>query len=29
MQDLPAETSRATRDRIAEVLTGRAVSEIW
>jgi hypothetical protein len=29
MQDLPAETSRATRDRITEVLTGRAVSEIW
>ena len=29
MQDLPAETSRATRDRISEVLTGRAVSEIW
>ena len=29
MQDLPAETSRATRDRISEVLTGRAVSELW
>jgi 8-oxo-dGTP pyrophosphatase MutT (NUDIX family) len=28
-QDLPAETSRATRERIAEVLTGRAVSDIW
>ena len=29
MQDLPAETSRATRDHITEVLTGRAFSEIW
>jgi hypothetical protein len=26
---LPPETSRATRDRISEVMTGRAVSEIW
>jgi len=26
---LPADTSRATRERIAEVLTGRAASEIW
>jgi ADP-ribose pyrophosphatase YjhB (NUDIX family) len=27
--DLPADTSRATRERIAEVLTGRAAAEIW
>jgi 8-oxo-dGTP pyrophosphatase MutT (NUDIX family) len=27
--DLPADTSRATRERIAEVLTGKAHSEIW
>jgi 8-oxo-dGTP pyrophosphatase MutT (NUDIX family) len=27
--ELPADTSRATRERIAEILTGRAVSEIW
>ncbi len=27
--ELPADTSRATRERIAEVLTGRAVSELW
>jgi 8-oxo-dGTP pyrophosphatase MutT (NUDIX family) len=26
---LPADTSRATRERLAEVLTGRAASEIW
>src|SRR5580704_4273092 len=26
---LPADTSRATRERIAEVLTGRAPGEIW
>jgi 8-oxo-dGTP pyrophosphatase MutT (NUDIX family) len=26
---LPADTSRATRERIAEVLTGRAAAEIW
>lgn len=29
MQDLPADTSPATRERIAEVVTGRAVSETW
>ena len=28
-QALPADTSRATRERIAEVLTGRAASELW
>lgn len=27
--ELPPDTSRATRERIAEVLTGRAVAEIW
>jgi ADP-ribose pyrophosphatase YjhB (NUDIX family) len=27
--ELPADTSRATRERIAEVLTGRAAAEIW
>ncbi len=27
--ELPGDTSRATRERIAEVLTGRAPSEIW
>ena len=27
--DLPADTSRATRQRIAEVLTGCSVSEMW
>ena len=27
--ELPEDTSRATRERIAEVLTGRAPSEIW
>jgi ADP-ribose pyrophosphatase YjhB (NUDIX family) len=27
--ELPDDTSRATRERIAEVLTGRAPSEIW
>jgi ADP-ribose pyrophosphatase YjhB (NUDIX family) len=27
--ELPDDTSRATRERIAEVLTGRAVSELW
>ncbi len=26
---LPADTSRATRERIAEVLTGRAAAQIW
>ena len=29
MQDLPADTSPATRQRIAEVITGRIVSETW
>jgi 8-oxo-dGTP pyrophosphatase MutT (NUDIX family) len=29
MQDLPADTSPATRQRIAEVVTGRIVSETW
>ena len=29
MQDLPADTSRATRERIAEVITGRPPSEKW
>jgi ADP-ribose pyrophosphatase YjhB (NUDIX family) len=28
-QDLPADTSRATRERIVEVLTGCGVSEMW
>jgi 8-oxo-dGTP pyrophosphatase MutT (NUDIX family) len=27
--ELPADTARATRERIAEVLTGRAAAEIW
>jgi 8-oxo-dGTP pyrophosphatase MutT (NUDIX family) len=27
--ELPAETSRATRERIAEVLTGRTAAELW
>ena len=27
--ELPADTSRATRERIAEVLTGRPAAEIW
>jgi hypothetical protein len=27
--ELPADTSRATRERIAEVLTGRMPAEIW
>jgi ADP-ribose pyrophosphatase YjhB (NUDIX family) len=27
--ELPADTSRATRERIAEVLTGRTPAEIW
>jgi ADP-ribose pyrophosphatase YjhB (NUDIX family) len=27
--ELPADTTRATRERIAEVLTGRPASEIW
>jgi ADP-ribose pyrophosphatase YjhB (NUDIX family) len=27
--ELPADTSRATRERIAEVMTGRAAAEIW
>jgi 8-oxo-dGTP pyrophosphatase MutT (NUDIX family) len=29
LQDLPADTSRATRERIAEVVTGRTTSETW
>ena len=29
MQDLPADTSRATHARITEIVTGRAASEIW
>jgi 8-oxo-dGTP pyrophosphatase MutT (NUDIX family) len=29
LADLPPDTSRATRERIAEVLTGNAHSEIW
>jgi 8-oxo-dGTP pyrophosphatase MutT (NUDIX family) len=29
MQNLPADTSRATRERIAEVVTGRTASETW
>jgi 8-oxo-dGTP pyrophosphatase MutT (NUDIX family) len=29
MQDLPADTSPATRERIAEVVAGRIVSETW
>jgi len=29
MQDLPADTSRATRERIAEVITGRTPPETW
>jgi 8-oxo-dGTP pyrophosphatase MutT (NUDIX family) len=28
-KELPADTSRATRERIAEVLTGRVAAEIW
>jgi ADP-ribose pyrophosphatase YjhB (NUDIX family) len=28
-KELPPDTSRATRERIAEVLSGRAVAEIW
>jgi 8-oxo-dGTP pyrophosphatase MutT (NUDIX family) len=28
-QDLPADTSPATRERIAEVVTGRTTSETW
>ena len=28
-QELPEDTARATRERIAEVLTGRAASELW
>lgn len=28
-QELPADTSRATRERIAEVLNGRPPSELW
>jgi hypothetical protein len=27
--ELPADTSRATRERIAEVLTGRPPAELW
>jgi hypothetical protein len=26
---LPVDTSRATRERIAEILTGRPAAEIW
>ena len=29
MQNLPGDTSRATRERIAEVVTGRTASETW
>jgi 8-oxo-dGTP pyrophosphatase MutT (NUDIX family) len=29
VQNLPADTSRATRERIAEVVTGRTPAEIW
>lgn len=29
VQDLPAETSRATRERIAEIVNGRSASETW
>ena len=29
LENLPAETSRATRERIAEIVTGRAPTEIW
>jgi 8-oxo-dGTP pyrophosphatase MutT (NUDIX family) len=29
MQNLPADTSRATRERIAEVVTGRTPSQTW
>src|SRR5215470_5363657 len=29
IKDLPADTSRATRERIAEVLSGGSTSEIW
>lgn len=29
VQDLPAETSRATRERIADVITGRTPAEMW
>jgi len=29
IQDLPADTSRATRERIVEVLTGSSASETW
>ncbi len=29
VQDLPAETSRATRERIAEIVDGRTASETW
>jgi 8-oxo-dGTP pyrophosphatase MutT (NUDIX family) len=28
-EELPKDISRATRERIAEVLTGRAASELW
>ncbi len=28
-QNLPADTSRATRERIAEVITGRTAAQIW
>lgn len=28
-KELPADTSRATRERIAEVVTGRPAAEIW
>jgi 8-oxo-dGTP pyrophosphatase MutT (NUDIX family) len=29
IDELPADTSRATRERIAEVLTGRVSAELW
>ena len=29
LENLPAETSRATRERIAELVTGRTPAEIW
>jgi 8-oxo-dGTP pyrophosphatase MutT (NUDIX family) len=29
VNELPPDTSRATRERLAEILTGRAVSELW
>ncbi len=29
LQNLPADTSRATRERIAEIVAGRTAAEIW